>query len=194
MIQSLNRFLLDRVAQDVKLVQPHVTAVEDTMGTVTTTHIRCTACHVETTRRQTTFAIDFIYNKPQKKMPFPDFSTILRQSVSREQNSRGWCERCKRYQQLITRKSVQRLPKVLMINAAAVNMEAKMFWAKPGWLPAEVGVLAKDGQFQTFQGDRLESMIKSGAPLTVYELVGFVAEIKDDSEQNNHLVSFIDGK
>lgn len=89
---------------------------------------------------------------------------------------------------------MQKLPRVLMINAQSSNMDSKMFWAKPGWVPAEIGLNNKDGNFTTCQGDKLESALKQGVPLAVYELVGFVAEIKDDTEQNNHLVSFIDGK
>lgn len=81
-----------------------------------------------------------------------------------------------------------------MINAATNNnTEWKTFWAKPGWLPTEVGVSIEGGQFVCVQGDKLNNAANAGK-YTIYELVGYIAEIKDDDERNTHLVSFIDGK
>ncbi|RPA72773.1 PAB-dependent poly(A)-specific ribonuclease-like protein subunit pan2 [Ascobolus immersus RN42] len=195
MIETLNKFLLEKVSSDYKMFQASTSlpGVEEALGTSSTTHIRCVSCGTETSRKNMTFTTDFYYNKrtPQKKTPAQEFSNILKQSVGRENQTRGWCDKCHRYQSLVARKSVQRIPKVLMINANANSFESKSFWAKPGWLPTEVGISIEGGQFMCIQGDKLNNAANAGK-YTVYELVGFVAEIKDDDERNSHLVSFID--
>lgn len=65
MIQGLNRFLLDRCSHDSKRVElPEVQPnVEEALGTASTTHIRCTSCGTETSRKNMNFTVDFHYNK-----------------------------------------------------------------------------------------------------------------------------------
>lgn len=82
-----------------------------------------------------------------------------------------------------------------MLNAAVNSPEAKQFWATPGWLPEEIGIIIDQGQFFCYQGDDLKLHIQRGMhSITVYTLVGFAAEITSSQNQKAHLVSLINGK
>ena len=129
------------------------------------------------------------------RAPKPTFSHVLKSSIERETTSRGWCNRCNRYQSLATKKTIHSAPAVLMINAAINSPEAKALWAIPGWLPEEIGVIINDGQFFCFQGEEINIHLKRGTHnITVYSLIGLVAEIDSGQHQKSHLVSLINGK
>ena len=124
----------------------------------------------------------------------PSFSQVLKASIERETQTRGWCDKCRRYQQLATRKAVHAVPLVLIINAALKTAEAKHFWAVPGWLPQEIGVIVDNGKFFCFEGEDLRLHLQRGMHvITVYELVGIVADINSGEHQKSHLVSLING-
>jgi len=130
-----------------------------------------------------------------RQQHMPSFSQILKASVERQDLTRGWCDRCKRYQQLGARKTIQSLPPVLMINAAAHSAEAKQLWAKSRWLPQEVGIIVDQGQFFCYEGQDLRMHLQRGVfKIVVYELVGVVAEIHNGETAKPNLVSMINGK
>jgi PAB-dependent poly(A)-specific ribonuclease subunit 2 len=81
-----------------------------------------------------------------------------------------------------------------MINAAVNSLEAKELWAAPGWLPEEIGVIVEGGQFFCYEGEDLRLHIQRGMHyITVYELVGLVADINSGENQTSHLVSLVNG-
>ena len=87
------------------------------------------------------------------------------------------------------------VPLVLMINAALKTLEAKEFWATPGWLPAKIGVIVDNGKFFCFEGEDLRLHLQRAMHIiTVYELVGIVADINSGEHQKSHLVSLINGE
>ncbi len=125
----------------------------------------------------------------------PSFSQVLKASVERQDQTRGWCDRCKRYQQLGTRKTVQSVPAILMINAAITSIEAKQLWSIPNWLPHEIGIIVDQGQLYCYEGADLELHLQRGAyKIIVYELVGLVAEVNSGDHERPHLVSLINGE
>src|ERR1700761_9508273 len=89
------------------------------------------------------------------RAPRLSFSRILKTRVECEVTGRGWCQNCKRYQYLATRKTIHRVPPVLMLNAVINSPEAKQFWATPGWLPEEIGVITDRGEFFCYEGEDL---------------------------------------
>ncbi|GME24592.1 PAB-dependent poly(A)-specific ribonuclease subunit PAN2 [Neofusicoccum parvum] len=122
----------------------------------------------------------------------PTFSQILKASVERQDQNRGWCDRCKRYQQLAARKTIQNVPPILMINAAIHSHEAKQLWATPNWLPEKIGIIVNQGQFFCYEGQDLEHHLRRNFyDIQVYELVGVVADINSGENQKSHLVSMI---
>jgi PAB-dependent poly(A)-specific ribonuclease subunit 2 len=129
------------------------------------------------------------------RAPKASFSQILKSSVERETSSRGWCSRCQRYQSLATRKTIHSVPAVLMLNAAITTPDAKQFWATPGWLPEEIGVIVDQGQFFCYQGEDLKLHLQRGIHnITVYSLIGLAADIDSGQHQKSHLVSLVNGK
>ncbi|KAF1982126.1 PAB-dependent poly(A)-specific ribonuclease subunit PAN2 [Aulographum hederae CBS 113979] len=202
MIQSLNRFLLDKLATDFRQMSgpsPEQSHMDYAITTVAMTTIRCAHCLMEIKRPGTNFVHDLVYppkpNRNNMRSHRVTFSQVLKASVERQEQTRGWCDRCKRYQLLNTRKSIERVPDVLMINAAVHSPEAKQLWSMPNWLPAEIGIIVDKGQFFCYEGQDLKLHIQRGVyNIQVYELVGVVADINSGENQKPHLVSVIDGK
>ena len=128
------------------------------------------------------------------RSPKASFSQILKSSIERETTSRGWCSRCQRYQSLATRKTIHSVPAVLMLNTAIASLDAKQFWATPGWLPEEIGVIIDQGQFFCYQGEDLKLHLQRGIHnITVYSLIGLCADIDSGQHQKSHLVSLVNG-
>lgn len=158
--------------------------------------MRCAQCANETIRGGKNFVNELVY--PAKhvmkntRIPRPTFSQILKASVERQDQTRGWCTKCNRYQQMVQRKTIQSVPGVLMLNAAIQSHEAKLLWAIPNWLPQEIGIIVDQGQFYCFEGQDLKLHLQRGVfDIMVYELVGVVADINSGEHQKPHLVATI---
>jgi PAB-dependent poly(A)-specific ribonuclease subunit 2 len=195
-IQSVSRFFLNQIAHDYHLICPDSDELDRNLATIASESIRCMFCRNEIVRPGNALVNELIYPsvdvKQAGKNPVFRFSSILKSSIERETQNRGWCNHCRRYQQVAIRKAIHRMPLVLLLNTALNNPAYRQLWAISGWLPEEIGILIDGGQVQCFEGDELKSRLQSGTPgLAVYELVGFVAEIDIIEHQKPHLVSFI---
>lgn len=199
-IQSVNRFLLKQFAQDFRNFVGTSDEVDTTVATGALESIGCMYCGNEIMRPGTSYVNELVYPphppsdlKKVLRNPVFKFSAILKASIERESKNRGWCNKCRRYQQLSIRKSIQHLPFVMMLNAALTNPVMRSLWETPGWLPTEVGVLVQNRNVYCFEGPDLGLHVRNKTQnLVVYELVGFVAEIDMAENQCPHLVSFID--
>ncbi|QKX58719.1 uncharacterized protein TRUGW13939_05846 [Talaromyces rugulosus] len=194
-IQSVNRFVLNQVANDHRAISPESDELDRNLATIASESIRCMFCRNEIIRPGNAFANELIYQAPDikqaRRSALMKFSTILKTSIERETQNRGWCNHCRRYQQVAIRRTVHRMPPVLMLNTGPTN-HFRHLWATPGWLPEELGIVVENGQLHTFEGDDLRNRIQNKTPgLTVYELVGLVTEIDITEHQKPHLVSFI---
>ncbi|KAI8935577.1 poly(A)-specific ribonuclease [Plenodomus lindquistii] len=199
MIQNLNRFLLDKVSEEFRQMlpgQPGPSAMDLVLETQARASMRCAQCANETIRGGKNFVNELVY--PAKhvmkntRIPRPTFSQILKASVERQDQTRGWCTKCNRYQQMVQRKTIQSVPGVLMLNAAIQSHEAKLLWAIPNWLPQEIGIIVDQGQFYCFEGQDLKLHLQRGVfDIMVYELVGVVADINSGEHQKPHLVATI---
>jgi PAB-dependent poly(A)-specific ribonuclease subunit 2 len=201
MIQNLNRFLLDKVSEEFRRLLPNHSGpslMDHALETQARSSMRCAQCANETVRGGRTFVNELVY--PAKhvikntKGPRPTFSQILKASVERQDQTRGWCNKCNRYQQMVQRKSIHSVPTVLMLNAAIQSHEAKLLWSTPNWLPQEIGIIvAQDsGQFFCFEGQDLKYHLQRNAfNIMVYELIGVVADINSGEHQKPHLVATI---
>lgn len=198
-IQSVNRFFLKQIAQDFQNLTGTSDDVDAIIATGALESIRCMYCGNEITRPGTSFVNELVYPqhppgdpKNVLRNPIFKFSAILKASIERESKNRGWCNKCRRYQQLSIRKSIQHLPFVMMINAALTNPAMRSLWETPGWLPPEVGILVQNRSVYCFEGADLGLHVRNQTPnLVVYELIGFVAEIDVAEHQRPHLVSFV---
>ncbi|RYN40444.1 PAB-dependent poly(A)-specific ribonuclease subunit [Alternaria tenuissima] len=199
MIQNLNRFLLEKVSEEFRQMLPGHTgpsAMDQVLETQAKASMRCAQCNNETIRGGKNFVNELVY--PAKhvmkntRIPRPTFSQILKASVERQDQTRGWCTKCNRYQQMVQRKTIQSVPGVLMLNAAIQSHEAKLLWSIPNWLPQEIGIIVDQGQFYCFEGQDLKLHLQRGVhQIMVYELVGIVADINSGEHQKPHLVATI---
>lgn len=127
-------------------------------------------------------------------VPRISFSQVLKASVEKQDQMRGWCPNCRRYQQLHTTRQIQRCPTVLMISAEVRSAEAKQIWSGPNWLPSEIGIIVDQGQFYCYQDQDLKLHLQRGVfNIQVYELVGVVADVISVHKEKPHLVSLING-
>lgn len=195
-IQAVNRFFLTQIAHDFRVIQPSSEELDQRLATIASESIRCMFCQNETVRPGNSLANELLYPnldlKHARRNPAFRFSNILRASIERETQNRGWCNCCRRYQQVMIRKTIHRMPLILLLNAALTNPICRRLWAIPGWLPDAVGVIVDNGQVMCFEGEDLRLRIQNNTPgLLVYDLVGLVSEIDIQEHQKPHLVSFI---
>lgn len=109
--------------------------------------------------------------------------------------NKGWCNNCHRYQTLATRKTIHKVPGVLMLTTAITNTDQRRLWATPGWLPEEIGIIVDNGQFFCFEGEDLKLHLQRGIHnITVYTLTGLAANIEGGQQQRSHLVAMANGK
>ncbi|PUU76126.1 ubiquitin carboxyl-terminal hydrolase-domain-containing protein [Tuber borchii] len=193
MIQSLNRFLLDQISMDQRTWQNDSRALEEAITIGATKSQRCNICGKESRPLGDTNVTDMIYPQKHNK-PVQSFSSLVKQSIQMDTVQKGWCDKCQRYQQQAMRKLVRRLPKIMMFNATT-NEKSQTYirehWSTPGWLPDEIGVLVANGQLSVYQGEDLKIMKERCENLVIFDLVGFVAEIKPEEKRNTHLISFV---
>ncbi|PYH85008.1 putative PAB-dependent poly(A)-specific ribonuclease subunit [Aspergillus uvarum CBS 121591] len=195
-IQAVNRFFLTQISHDHRMILPSSEELDQRLNTVASETIRCMCCQNDIVRPGNSLVNELVYPaidlKQIRRNPAFRFSNILRASIERETQNRGWCNLCRRYQQVKIRKSIHRMPPVLMLNAALSNPICRRLWAIPGWLPEEIGIAVDNGKALCFEGDELKLRLQSKmAGLVVYELVGLVCEIDIPEHQKAHLVSFI---
>lgn len=196
-IQSVTRFFLGQIAHDFRMILPGSDDLDRSLTTIASESIRCMFCHNEIVRAGNALTTELIYPpidmKQARRLPAYRFSNILRASIERETQNRGWCNYCRRYQQVAIRKTVHRMPLVMMINAVLSNPICRRLWAIPGWLPEQVGIVVDNaGQVLCYEGEDLRVRMQNKMPgLTVYDLVGIVSELDIPEHQKPHLVSFI---
>lgn len=130
------------------------------------------------------------------KVPKITFSQVLKKSVERDINGKGWCQTCHKYQTLTTKKMIHKLPAVLTLLAGMLNEDQRRLWATPGWLPEEIGVIISgDGQFYCYEGEDFKYQQQRGFHnMAVYSLTGLAVSIETGhSSKGSHLVAMTNG-
>ena len=194
-IQAVNRFFVKQMSYDFQQMTGTVDDLDAVLSTTAIEAIRCMYCGNETVRPGSSYVHDLVYphldpiKQGMHNVQFK-FSSILKATIERESKNRGWCNKCRRYQQLSIRRTVQHLPFVMMLNAAITNPAMRVLWEARDWLPTEVGVIVQNKNVYCFEGKDLAVHIRNrSVGLVVYELVGYVAEI--DTGAVPHLVSMV---
>ena len=101
--------------------------------------------------------------------------------------------RCQGYKAITSRRAVYATPKVLMVNAGVNTLEDRQLWATPGFLPREIGTINANGQVYCYEKQDLEvHLLKRPHAITIYELVGVVADVAAGEAQKSHLVAMVD--
>lgn len=68
----------------------------------------------------------------------------------------------------------------------------KQVWAKPHWLPQEIGITIEGGNMRVLEAESLQPF-RYHRSTVVFELVGLVADVTSADRQKSHLVSFVNG-
>ncbi|KAI3321081.1 PAB-dependent poly(A)-specific ribonuclease subunit PAN2 [Xylariaceae sp. AK1471] len=193
---------------------PSPAAFEELFRTSAVNSIRCMNCRNENTKADATMVNELIYpqnvgkagsfsvssdraantkKKPGQRNPRvrgTTFSQVLKMSVERETTNKGWCNSCHRYQTLATRKTIHKVPSVLMLTTAINNADHRHLWAIPGWLPEEIGIIVDNGNFFCYEGEDLKLHLQRGIHnITVYSLTGLAVSIEGGQQQQSHLVA-----
>ncbi|KAI0197632.1 PAB-dependent poly(A)-specific ribonuclease subunit PAN2 [Astrocystis sublimbata] len=189
-------------------------AFQELFQTSAVSSIRCMNCRNENTKADPTMLNELIYpqnvgraasssvssdrtaNTKKKLGPRnprvkgTTFSQVLKMSVERETTNKGWCNTCHRYQTLATRKTIHKIPSVLMLAASIHTAEHRHLWATPGWLPEEIGIIVDNGNFFCYEGEDLKLHLQRGIHnITVYSLTGVTINIDGGKQQQSHLVA-----
>ncbi|KAI5919619.1 PAB-dependent poly(A)-specific ribonuclease subunit PAN2 [Camillea tinctor] len=205
MLQQLTRFLLHQMSQNYSSMAssiqhfggeaPHPGAIEELFQTSATSYIRCMNCRRETTKPDSTMVNELMYPQTKsshrnQRVRVPTFSQVLKMSVERETTTKGWCRDCQKYQTLATRKTIHKIPNVLMLTTAISNGEHRRLWATSGWLPEEIGIIIENGQFFCYEGEDLKLHVQRGMHnITVYSLTGLAVNIESGQQHQSHLVA-----
>lgn len=194
MVQNLNRFLLQRMEDNFKWVAPSLDHFHLAFGTIGLDFTQCGHCSYESRMDKVWYTHDLVYPSrgPKTRQQIQPFSQVLKASIERHNQHRGWCLRCNGYKPMVSNRAIHCLPATLMLNAA-VNTEAgRSFWAQRNILPDEIGVIVNNGRFFCFEGADLQLHIQRGQyNVTVYKLVGVVAEARTGEAEKSHLVASI---
>jgi len=197
MTQNLSGFLLNRLDESYRRLPEGIATTQAPFATVGRAFSQCTHCSYEDAREQVWYSHDLVYPpKPTKHSPRPTrqyFTRVLKDSVERYDQQRGWCMRCQGYKAIRSHRTVHTMPAVLMINAAITTPEARQLWANPGFLPREIGIIMMNGQFFCYEGADLQLHLQRGNyQVAVYELVGVVSDVAAGETQKSHMVSTVD--
>jgi PAB-dependent poly(A)-specific ribonuclease subunit 2 len=126
------------------------------------------------------------------------FSQILKKSIEKDLNAKGFCHNCRGYKMLSSRKVTHQLPVVLTLLAGNINDEHRRLWATPGWLPEEIGIIVANGEFFCYEGDELKSLLDRQQRgqlqhhMLVYSLTALAVDI-DTGSKEGHLVAMANG-
>ncbi|KAF2717991.1 hypothetical protein K431DRAFT_333256 [Polychaeton citri CBS 116435] len=197
MIQSLNRFLLNEIDGSRTSSLTSKGKLQPVFGTRGVALSRCSHCHYEVSQEKSWHTHDLAYPAKQPKHMHPrgakhTFSQILKASIERDETQRGWCMRCQGYKAIKSRRLVANLPTALTLNTCIFSPESKQLWAGRGFLPKEIGLIVNNGQIFCYEGQDLQFHLQRRTfPVTVYELVGVVADVTSGESQKSHLVSTI---
>ncbi|GAB1725462.1 hypothetical protein NU195Hw_g1870t1 [Hortaea werneckii] len=197
MIQTLNRFMLHKLEESYKIAAGSPVAIQAAFAMKGSSFIKCNTCHyLQEAKDQAWYSHDLVYPpKPAKNLPrstTPPFTRLLQDSIHRQEQQRGWCMRCQGYKAITSRRAIYGTPDVLMINAAIQTPDARHLWATKNFLPREVGTINANGQVYCYDGQDLQwHLSKRPHAITIYELVGLVAEVAAGESQRSHLVSLV---
>ncbi|ORZ18884.1 ubiquitin carboxyl-terminal hydrolase-domain-containing protein [Absidia repens] len=125
--QSSSTTTATTTTQDTNANTP--STMQQLFGLQTLTQSKCGSCNNEMSRITYPFAVDLLYPKKQKKRTF---TSLLKTSMYRENQTKAWCSNCQKYQSTTTKKIIQGLPSVLLINSGAYSSEEAAIWRQNG--------------------------------------------------------------
>lgn len=188
-LQRLARFLMDRIVDEFGNNCTGPNSMDKALSIKATNRQVCANCKARNFREGTSTVTDLMYPSQSRLI----FSQVLKSSIEREIQSKGWCAECKRYLQISNRKTVHALPDVFVLNTAANDSRKKQLWTTKGWLPTEIAIICKDNQLYCYEGDDVKVHLERNVhAVQVYSLVGVAINIdKIKNDEPAHLVAAV---
>ncbi|KAI8997062.1 ubiquitin carboxyl-terminal hydrolase-domain-containing protein [Pilobolus umbonatus] len=107
--------------------------MQQLFGLQTLSQSKCSACREEVSRITYPFVVDMLYpKKNDRKSRKRSFTSILKASMYRENQTKAWCTKCHQYQPTTTKKIICGLPGVMLINSGASNSDEALIWRQNG--------------------------------------------------------------
>ncbi|KAK4519134.1 uncharacterized protein ATC70_009366 [Mucor velutinosus] len=107
--------------------------MQQLFGLQTLSQSKCGSCQAEVSRITYPFVVDMLYpKKNDRKSRKRSFTSILKASMYRENQTKAWCAHCHQYQPTTTKKIICGLPSVMLINSGAANSEEALIWRQNG--------------------------------------------------------------
>lgn len=196
--------------------------MQQLFGLQTLSQSKCGSCQEQVSRITYPFVVDMLYpKKNDRKSRKRSFTSILKASMYRENQTKAWCTNCHQYQPTTTKKIICGLPGVMLVNSGAANSDEAMIWRQNGpnspkntaqetdndyedtatslssWLPERFGIYINGTELVIKAlpvGKEIPPEFK-GSPETcaVYELSSSILQVQAE-EEATHLVSQIKSK
>lgn len=107
--------------------------MQQLFGLQTLSQSKCGTCQEEVSRITYPFVVDMLYpKKNDRKSRKRSFTSILKASMYRENQTKAWCANCHQYQPTTTKKIICGLPGVMLINSGASNSDEALIWRQNG--------------------------------------------------------------
>lgn len=107
--------------------------MQQLFGLQTLSQSKCGSCQEEISRITYPFVVDMLYpKKSDRKSRKRSFTSILKASMYRENQTKAWCANCKQYQPTTTKKIICGLPGVMLVNSGAANSDEALIWRQNG--------------------------------------------------------------
>ncbi|KAG0174836.1 poly(A)-specific ribonuclease [Apophysomyces sp. BC1015] len=107
--------------------------MQQLFGLQTLSLSKCGGCNQEISRITYPFVVDMLYpKKHHPKSRKRSFTSVLKASMYREGQTKAWCPNCHQYQPTTTKKLIQGLPAVMLINSGAANSDEAAIWRQNG--------------------------------------------------------------
>ena len=185
------------------------TMVGQVFGTQVMTIAKCSSCHAEMVKTNTSFQVDLQYPR-RTDAEQPSFCELLTESIIQKSELKAWCDKCKAYRGLSQRRAPASLPQTLVVNCNLQNMEDVKLWhpvkgrggtgdsgLPPGqehWLPSSLAI-----QLDQKKGDLTisEENSQEDGEAAIFDLTAVICHVVDDDERGSlddstgHLVAHV---
>ncbi|CAO3607066.1 unnamed protein product [Cunninghamella echinulata] len=190
--------------------------MQQLFGLQTSSQSKCGNCNNEVSRTTYPFVVDLLYPKKSKKR---SFTSLLKTSMYRENQTKAWCPICQKYQPTTTKKIIQGLPSILLINSGVSSSEETNVWRQNNtsspksttdssntdndngsdstnnsWLPERFGIHINGPELSIKvlpHGKEIPSeFLESPEKCAIYELTSTILQVQAE-EEPAHLVAQI---
>lgn len=139
--------------------------MQQLFGLQTLSQSKCGSCQEEVSRITYPFVVDMLYpKKNDRKSRKRSFTSILKASMYRENQTKAWCANCHQYQPTTTKKIICGLPGVMLINSGASNSEEALIWRQNGPNSPKSAVVQETTAADSDQGSTNEDATTVNTP------------------------------